>query len=993
MKNTKTFLHSPGRLLLLLCALALALSGSKPQSGYSKLIHGFRIAERDGDVITYYHEASGARLKHVDRPDDELAFAIAFKTVPFDNTGVNHILEHCLFEGSTEPGSKPFTYLVNHTSATFLNAMTFSNFTMYVFATRDEGESLKLAKTYLDCVFRPLCLEDEMIFRREGWRRELNGDGALALNGTVLNEMKGAYSSDLAYLRKESASSLFPQTPAQFDSGGYPEDIPKLEYDELLRVYTENCHPSKALFIAYGKQDIKGLLKLLDEEYLSSIDNHKAYEKPALMEKEPAFPNPVTHVEAYPATSGKTDISLNFVSCDRVDALETAKMELFASILQDGMGSPLKKATVEAGLAEEAWVEFSESGPQCYMSIILRGVDPQKLEEAKNAAFSSLESVSKKGVPQSSATSIANRCLYEIARRANDSRKGVSAAIDLVAEHVYGSAMTDDVYIKAAKEFGQKQVKEAASKLLATNHRSVVYLVPELPLEDEQPAFDAEQVKAETEAFSDWLAEKANSVDDANLTYEIVAKSKPPTFPEHESSDFGGMKLIHTKLDTKGISSLTLYLDASTVPQPLIGYAQILANVLGDFDSLPEASKASLGESAGCLAADHPFGNACEYTPRLHLNLKALDKNAGELAKAAAILLDPDAAPEKSAVKNYLVAAKSGMDLDYENVMPITDVQAQTSESGRYRYEMGGPAYHGFISGLLEDFESSWPRIEDNLISAKKAILDRGGVAASFTGSDEGLKKLKQNAVPLAKLLKSRAEVPQRPSIEYRFGELGKNTSHSWPLAQTQSAVLGGNLQRAGEEFNGAFLVTSSIVTYSLLWPKVRDNGGAYGVSVSANPDGTVFVKSYRDPSPVQTFEAAESIPEFLEKNTPSLAEFAGVRNHVLSCWDEAWRPNRLWDYGAKVELKLVDPAAILQIRKEIQAAVPEDCKSDSGIWKKLLEQGIRASGGRLGTLQESPAKPEIPDLSRERDRTGDAGSVSFVMARSAPFALGYGCG
>jgi Zn-dependent M16 (insulinase) family peptidase len=952
--------------------MALALSGSKPQSGYSKLIHGFRIAERDGDVITYYHESSGARLKHVDCPDEEKAFAIAFKTVPFDNTGVNHILEHCLFEGSTDPDSKPFTYLVNHTSATFLNAMTFSNFTMYAFATRDEGENLKLAKTYLDCVFHPLALEDEMIFKREGWRRELNDDGTLGLNGTVLNEMKGAYSSDLAYLRKESAESLFPQTPAQFDSGGYPDDIPNLEYDELLRVYTENCHPSKALFIAYGKQDIKELLKLLDEGYLASIDNHKAYEKPSLMAKEPPFPNPVTHVEAYPATSGKTDISLNFVACDRVDALETAKMELFASILQDGMGSPLKKATVESGLAEEAWVEFSESGPQCFMSIVLRGVDPQKLDEAKTAGFSSLETVAKKGVPESSITSIANRYLYEMARRANDSRKGIRTAIDLVTEHVYGSAMTDDVYIKAAKGFGQKELKAAASSLLATNHRSVVYLVPEIPQEKDPTAYDVNAIKAETQAFSEWLAKKTNVIDDASLTYEIVSKSKPPSFPEHEVSDFGGMELIHTKLDTKGISSLTLYLDASTVPQPLIGYAQILANVLGDFDSLPESSKSLLGESAGCLAADHPFGNACEYTPRLHLNLKALDKNAGELAKAATVLLNPDTSPDKSAVKNYLVTAKSSMDLDYENVMPITDVQAQTSDSGRYRYEMGGPAYHSFISSLLENFESSWPRLEDNLISAKKAILDRGGVVASFTGSDDGLKKLKQNAVPLAKLLKSRTEVPARPSIEYRFNELSKNTSHAWPLAQTQSAVLGGNLLRAGEEFNGAFLVTSSIVTYSLLWPKVRDDGGAYGVSVSANPDGTVFVKSYRDPSPGQTFEAAESIPDFLAKNMPSLAEFAGVRNHVLSCWDETWRPNRLWDYGAKVELKLIDPAAILQIRKEIQAAVPEDCKSDSKTWKKLLEQGIRASGGRLGAMPESPA------LSFERDGIGHVPVPSF---------------
>jgi Zn-dependent M16 (insulinase) family peptidase len=288
------------------------------------------------------------------------------------------------------------------------------------------------------------------------------------------------------------------------------------------------------------------------------------------------------------------------------------------------------------------------------------------------------------------------------------------------------------------------------------------------------------------------------------------------------------------------------------------------------------------------------------------------------------------------------------MDMDYENIMPISDCQGQASVAGRFKYEISGPAYHSFVTSLLDDFDNQWMRIEDNLISAKKAILDKGGALLSFTGSEEGFKGFKTHSPSLVKLIKSRAEASPKEGIIYEFEPLQKGSNHPSPLAQTSSAVVGGNLGKASESFSGAFLVTASIINYSHLWPLVRDSGGAYGVSVSANPDGTVFAGSFRDPTPASTFGAFDAIPAFLQEMQPDPTEFASVRRHVLSSWDEMFRPNRLWDFGAKVELGLLDPEAVIRIRKEIQAAVPEDCKCDGDIWKKLLEQGIRATGGNL---------------------------------------------
>ena len=89
-----------------------------------------------------------------------------------------------------------------------------------------------LVDVYLDAVFYPRI--SPLIFQQEGWHHELeNTASPLTCKGVVFNEMKGAHSSPESILYSVCQHSLFPDNTYSFDSGGDPEKIPDLTYEQF----------------------------------------------------------------------------------------------------------------------------------------------------------------------------------------------------------------------------------------------------------------------------------------------------------------------------------------------------------------------------------------------------------------------------------------------------------------------------------------------------------------------------------------------------------------------------------------------------------------------------------------------------------------------------------------------------------------------------------------------------------------------------------------
>ena len=166
--------------------------------GYT-LVRTEDCPEQHGTLTMLTHDVSGATVLLVENEDTNKAFGIGFGTFPSDDTGVFHILEHSVLAGSEKyPVTSPFLQLLKSSMASFLNAMTFPDKTVYPFATPNKTDFKNLMDVYLNAVFCPLAMVDKSVFEQEGWHRSADG----TVSGVVYNEMQGALAAPDAQLEK-----------------------------------------------------------------------------------------------------------------------------------------------------------------------------------------------------------------------------------------------------------------------------------------------------------------------------------------------------------------------------------------------------------------------------------------------------------------------------------------------------------------------------------------------------------------------------------------------------------------------------------------------------------------------------------------------------------------------------------------------------------------------------------------------------------------------
>ena len=181
----------------------------KQYPGYT-LVKQEDCPEQHGTLTVLTHDVSGASVLLVENDDHNKGFGIGFGTFPSDDTGVFHILEHSVLAGSEKyPVKSPFLQLLKSSMASFLNAMTFPDKTVYPFATPNETDFKNLMDVYLNAVFCPLAMVDKAVFEQEGWHRGEDG----TVSGVVYNEMQGALASPDAQLQNALERAMFPTRP------------------------------------------------------------------------------------------------------------------------------------------------------------------------------------------------------------------------------------------------------------------------------------------------------------------------------------------------------------------------------------------------------------------------------------------------------------------------------------------------------------------------------------------------------------------------------------------------------------------------------------------------------------------------------------------------------------------------------------------------------------------------------------------------------------
>ena len=524
------------------------------------------------------HKKSGARVLLMENDDENKVFTIGFRTPPSDSTGVPHIMEHSVLCGSKEfPVKDPFVELVKGSLNTFLNAMTYPDKTVYPVASCNDKDFQNLMHVYMDAVFYPNIYQHDKTFRQEGWSYKLDDpDGELTISGVVYNEMKGAFSSPEGVLDRVVLNSLFPDNTYSVESGGDPEVIPELTYEQFLNFHRKYYHPSNSYIYLYGDMNMEEKLRWLDEKYLSDFENEPVdseihLQKPFTEMKEVVQEYSIASEES---EEDNTYLSYNKVIGTTLDEKLYLAFEILDYALLSAPGAPLKKALLDAGVGKDISGSYDNGVYQPIFSVISKNANVEQKEEFVRVIEDTLKDIVKNGINKKALRAGIN--YHEFRFREADFGnypRGLMYGLQLFDSWLYDETKPF-IHMQAIPtfEFLKEQVEtgyfeELIQKYLLDNtHGSIVIIKPERgrtarmdkELADKLQAYKDSLSKEEIDALvratkelEEYQEEESAPEDLAKIPVlgrEDISREIAPIY--NKELETSGVKLVHHEVET-----------------------------------------------------------------------------------------------------------------------------------------------------------------------------------------------------------------------------------------------------------------------------------------------------------------------------------------------------------------------------------------------------------------------------------------------------------
>ncbi|OMH32752.1 insulinase family protein [Motiliproteus sp. MSK22-1] len=470
-----------------------------------KFIRSEPIESLGVEVAEYEHLVTGAKHFHIAADNTENVFLVALRTIPTDSTGVAHILEHTALCGSKRyPVRDPFFMMIRRSLNTFMNAFTSSDWTAYPFASQNRKDFNNLLDVYLDAVF--FSRLDPLDFAQEGHRLEFaepgNTDSELTFKGVVFNEMKGAMSSPVSTLWQTLSKHLFPTTTYHHNSGGEPECIPDLSYEELKAFYQVHYHPSNAVFMTFGDIPAAEHQRCFEDRALNQFQR---LDQIVTVEDEKRYHAPIRIEEAYALdetdTDNKTHVVLGWLLGHSINLDEQLEADLLSRVLLDNSASPLRHAleTAEIGTAPSPLCGLEDSNREMSFMCGLEGCNPDQASQVEELVLSVLEQVAEEGVPQSQVEAVLHQLELSQREIGGDSYPyGLQLILEALSTAIHRGDPIALLNIDPALEKLREQIKQpdyiqqlVKRYLLDNSHRARLTLRPDAELAGRRDAAEA----------------------------------------------------------------------------------------------------------------------------------------------------------------------------------------------------------------------------------------------------------------------------------------------------------------------------------------------------------------------------------------------------------------------------------------------------------------------------------------------------------------------
>ncbi|MFQ5716917.1 MAG: insulinase family protein, partial [Nitrospinales bacterium] len=878
-----------------------------------KTYHGFKLVRREtipelnSLALQFEHEATGAELLALENDDDNKVFSVTFRTPPSSDNGVAHILEHSVLCGSRKyPVKEPFIEMVKGSLKTFINAFTFPDKTMYPVASRNIKDLYNLMNVYLDAVFFPKITRET--FMQEGWRHEMER-GKIVYKGVVFNEMKGAFSDPESLLHRRLAHSLFPDTIYGFESGGDPESIPNLTFEEFRKFHRNYYHPSNSRLFLYGDGPIPDYLKFLHESYLKDFSRQEVNSSVAFQEK---FKNPKREEIVYPISSEespakKTYVTAGFVLDKASNPEHCLAFNILGYLLLGTPASPLRKALIDSGLGSEViGGGFDDHRAETLFTVGLKGAEAKDEGKIVDLVFSTLKNLAANGIETDMVDSALNTVEFRL-REANFGGfpKGIVYNIQALGSWLYGAdplmhLKYEDLMRKIREESRERYFEKLIQRYLLDNpHRSVVVAIPKPGFAEKQEArtrskldeFKASLKPGEMDALAEKtqaLQKLQNAPDNPEALASLPKLSlddlnrNAPRFPLEIKNKCSPEILFHDLFSNK-IGYVQIGFNTEAVPRDKIPYLSLLGDMILEMGTRKHSYVEifqMLGIHTGGIRASH-FSSAFFPDPKrvlsyLFFNGKAVLDKLDKLFEIYAELLGGYNFDNPKRLVEIIRSAKADMEasiIPSGNHYVLSRLQSYHSRIGQYEEVAGGLTYFNFLEQLLERAEKNPEETADQFKQVAGLVFTRENMLANITAEEADYSKFQAKVGSLAEIFPSQTQNPARLEFE------PPRTNEAFLTASAVQYVgTGANLYSMGFGYTGHFNVLKSVLNTGFLWEKVRMRGGAYGCSASFDvASGDFGLVSYRDPNLTETLDIYNEIPSFianLELSEEELAKF-----------------------------------------------------------------------------------------------------------------------
>ncbi len=867
------------------------------------------VPQCGGTLNVYQHERLGTRCAWLQREEENKTFAITFRTPPEDDTGVFHILEHTVLNGSRKyPVKEPFVNLLKTSLKTFLNAITFSDMTMFPVSSRNEKDFRHLVDVYLDAVFHPLSLQDPRIFAQEGWHYELFDPAEQPVyKGVVFNEMKGAFASVDEVIADEVNRMLFPDTCYRYVSGGDPEKIPTLSYEQYCQTHARYYHPSNASVYLDGDLDLDWCLNTLNACF-ADYEPQVFADGIGVQEIRPVQQRRVLYeIAPQESPAGRTHYVMARLEAGFDEIEKITAWNVLSSVLTDNNESPLIKVILDRQLGEDASLVLGDGVRQAILMYAVHNTEEEKIPAIQQAVRETVEDLVHGALQHDQIRAALNR--REFMSRDRKEPSGIGNAQAVYSSWLYGGdptlyLNTLPVYKSLRQKLDEGYFEALLEEAFLSDSMSSLTVVPSVTLgqqKREKEAAELQKAKAswspeqiqETIAFSQELVRWQAAPDSREAEEKIPLLSLSDVEPDPrrfvpEETEWDGVPVLQYPRFDSGISYLNYYIALNGIPRDRLSEVSVFLHLLMDLPTrqhtvaqLQERIEGELGSlSCGCdaLASRADPARAVVYASLSSSFLEEKSDKAVQLMQE--VLQETLFAPE-TVLPLLQQMLEDFRDLMQEAGYYLGTLRALGNLSAAYaaREQMHGLSYGRYLAKLIRDPQELEHFLDDcrlfqEILSARKRYV----ISTSGPGNETAV----------------RSYLAALPDPEYHPGVVRVpllKTGREGLIIPSDVAYAVSAAAMPAEAYDGSCQVAAHVLTYDHLWNQVRVQGGAYGTGIRVSRSGTIVQYSYRDPDPGHALTAFRQSGQALARKTYAEKELSSDIIGTISTQDPLLSP------------------------------------------------------------------------------------------------------